>query len=449
MAVLPEQKLQIVRTLVQSAPDAVVGGLQSALAGVGNDPALASVRRLVEVEAEDRRLRNFVFSPIAGLCVGDGRNPDRLRFPAAVLGLMWRGLKSRYPQDVELAAAALLDYSSEESSPEPFDGLVDRAMRSLRARDSELMRAAADAADAARPDGAAELCACLALAPIVRDVALRLHDWINRPSDDKAAAARLAYRDAVTVAEDAGPRFFEMLSTYLPEPWRILRLISVVMDRPSETYLAGSELSPFAVRILDDIDKGLGEVAALDSHDGPQKARAVAKGVERITHQISLLDEAVELARETGWGKRLGAHKKALAAVVERRLRESEKALLAALPRQHARGPRGLKDLPVVSEAPDEQVVLRARTLLTFVDEIRNSASHGGFASMRGKVLEALGEALDSYVEDLLDMLRHHEVPDLIMGQKHLDLTAEFASLIRDRQAGEIVRRRAAAAMAA
>jgi len=49
MAALNERKIAIVRTLVESAPDRVVGRLQEALVDSGGDSALAGVKRLVEI----------------------------------------------------------------------------------------------------------------------------------------------------------------------------------------------------------------------------------------------------------------------------------------------------------------------------------------------------------------------------------------------------------------
>lgn len=449
MAGLPEQKIEIVRTLVQSAPDSVVGNLQAALMNAGADPALSSVRRLVEVEAADRRLRNVVLAAIAPLCVGDGRDPDYLRFPAATLSAIWRGLRTSCPHEVEFAAAVLIDFRPDESSPEPFDDLVRRALGGLRVGQQPDFVRAAELADAARPNGAAELCACLKLAPIVREATLRLPEWFGRVSEEKAAIARLAYKDAVGVSEDAGPRFFEMLAGQLADPWMILRVISVVMDRPEETYLSASELAIFAERIFKSIDENLVEVGRLKPDDGPVRAREVGKIVEKITLQIGLIDESIELARASGWGKRLADQKHALATVVERRLREADRAVIAALPRAPMRVARVMKDMPRLTEAPDVKAVNQALTLLQFAEETRNSANYGGFASMRAKVLESIGETLDVYVEEVLDMMRHDEVEDPAIGHSFLDHAARFAGLVRDRRAAEIVRRRAAALNAA
>ena len=59
MAALTERKIAIVRTLVESAPDRVVGRPAGKRWPTPRDDiVLAGVRRLVEAEAADRRLRN-------------------------------------------------------------------------------------------------------------------------------------------------------------------------------------------------------------------------------------------------------------------------------------------------------------------------------------------------------------------------------------------------------
>ena len=101
MAALSERKIAIVRTLVESAPDKVVGSLRQALAETSDESALGGVKRLVEVEVYERNLRNTVLQPIAPMCVGAGDDPHKLTFPSRVLGLVWRGVRAMDLEDVE------------------------------------------------------------------------------------------------------------------------------------------------------------------------------------------------------------------------------------------------------------------------------------------------------------------------------------------------------------
>jgi len=124
----------------------------------------------------------------------------------------------------------------------------------------------------------------------------------------------------------------------------------------------------------------------------------------------------------------------------------AEKAVGTALPTVPTRVFKMLKNLPKLSGPPDEKAIVRARTLLTFAQECRSSASHGGFASVRAKLLDSLGETLDHYVEEVLDHMRTGDVESMEVALAYLAVAADFNVLIRDDKAGEVVRRRAAAA---
>jgi hypothetical protein len=447
MAALSERKIQIVRTLVEAAPDKVVDGLEAALAETSGDSALAAVRRLVDAEARDRRLRNLVLQPIAPLCVGDGRDPDRLVFPARVLGQLWRGLKVIAPGAVEEASFCVVDYRPLESSPEPFDELVRRAARAMRAGRVREFCTAAEICDEAKADGAATLIACLELAAIVRRATDCLPEWTGHITEEITFAARIAYRDAGAVAPDAGPRFFEMLGAQLPYPWMVLRVISAVMERPTERYLAESELAGFAERIMSDVDEALTSIARLDVDGGAPAAREAARRVELITLQVTELETCIDLTREQGWGHRIVEQKKKLAAVVEGRLREAEKYAALALPTGPAKLRRIRRSIPRLTLPPDERAVTRALTLLTFAREIRSSANYGGFAAARGRMLEKLGALLDHYVEEIVDLLKTGDVENEDRANAFVAIAAEFSGLVRDDKAADLVRRRAVAAL--
>ena len=275
---LSERKIEIVRTLVESAPDKIVGGLHPALSASSGDSVLAGDKLLVEAEADDRLLRNTVFQPVGPLFVGDGTGTHSLVFPSRALSLIWRGLKATAPDDMAAAAAAAAGVAkalaAEQRPPDPtrvFDSLVLTAAAALRGSDARDFQLAVELCERARAGSAEMLACCLDITPVVRRTLGRLPDWIATPGDDNAAAARLAYKDAVAVAEDAGPRFFEMLAAQITPPWMVLRIVSAVMDKPTERYLSESELGGIPERELKDIDEALQAIAKMDI-DGGRKA---------------------------------------------------------------------------------------------------------------------------------------------------------------------------------
>jgi hypothetical protein len=445
MVALNERKIAIVRTLVESAPDGVVGRLQEALVDSGGDSALAGVKRLVEIEAADRRLRNAILSPIAPMCTGDGVSERKLIFPARALTFLWRGLKALAPDGVAAAEARLDDFA-DEITDRSFDALTALAAGGLRARAQRDFLAAAELCDQARPGGAEILAACIDLAPIVRRATTRLPDWIGHSGEDTTAASRLAYKDAGAVAEDAGVRFFEMLAAQLSPPWMVLRVISAVMDKPTERYLADSELGGFGERVMTEIDEALVSIRKLDLDAGPAAGHAAAGLVELIARQTTELEACVDLSRDHGWGHRIVNQRKALAGIVEGWLREAEKTSAAALPTELAGSRRKPRKLPRLGVQPEHRAVVRAMTLLTFTQEIRTSASYAGFSAAHAKAIENVAGMLEQYVEDVLDCIKLDDAADRSIVDAYLKIAADFCELVSGEKAAALIRRKAALA---
>ncbi|MDB5496391.1 MAG: hypothetical protein JWP28_422 [Phenylobacterium sp.] len=453
MVALSDRKIEIVRTLVESAPDKIVGGLQRALAETGGDTVLASVRQIVDAETRDRLLRNAVFQPVAPLCVGDGSDKNSLVFPARTLACIWRGLKAQVPADVAAAGKASADVAtaiaSDRRPPDPnpaFDSLVRVTADALRSSDQRDFRAAAELCDRARPGGAEALAACLDIAPVVRRAIARLPEWVAHPTGDTNAAARLAYKDSVAIAEDAGPRFFEMLAGQLTPPWMVLRIISAVMDKPTERYLADSELGGFPERVMNAVDEELRAIGGMDLDAGPEAGRAAGRLVELITQQVFELEVCIELTRDTGWGRRIVGQKQSLANLVEARLRDADKLSTAALPLQSSGFSRPRRTGPKLESPPDAKVVGRVMTLLHFAHEIRRCANYGGFSAAHAKAMEKIGGMIDHYVDEVFDQVRTGDVEDLKIAHAYLRAAADFNGLVRDDKAAELLRRRSAAA---
>jgi len=441
---MSDVKVALVGALIEQAPDAVIQNLSMALsADSRHDETLTRVHQMVQTEAVDRRARNLVFFPIAPLCAIPGPFSG-LSFPPRALALLWKALKEEAPEQLAAAKALSARWGGPDCSPALFDALCGVAAEGIR-RGERTFGAAAAAADQGGGRGA--LAACLDIAPVARRALDQMPEWLGRMTSEKAAKLRLAYRDAVGIADDAGPRFFEMLAAHLAEPWLILRVISGVMDRPNETYVSGSELAGFGERVLADIERRLGEVTAFKSAAGRPAAHAAAQAVHAATTEISELEQSFALAPEGTWGGRLARQKKTLAATIEAHLKATDAAVAQALPLQTVRiGPRTQRGVPRLSQDPETPLVDKAASLLTFMSEVRSSAATGGFASARAKALEVLENRLDTYVEEVLEEIRADDGVDHDRAKAFLEIAAQFCGLARDEKSAQIVRRRAAAA---
>src|SRR5436190_17159060 len=93
---LLDSRLAVIRTLIDSAPDAVVRNLDIALSADASPGAMASVRQIVGAEAAERRTRSMAFGPILPLCP---RTPTARHecFPNGTVSQLWKALKTDCP----------------------------------------------------------------------------------------------------------------------------------------------------------------------------------------------------------------------------------------------------------------------------------------------------------------------------------------------------------------
>lgn len=434
MGELTPAKAGLLRMLIDSAPDSVLRRLEHALSDDAvRDGPLGAVWMLVDREAQDRAFRNMVLAPILGMFSG-----PMAQFPPGQLGRLWSHLKTAYPGPVEQAHISARAYNPEDIDTAPFDALCLLASEDLRAEDPPAALAGFDAE---------RMLPVLDLAPIVRRCLPHLGEWLVRMDQERRAAARLAYRDSVAVAPDAGPLFFQMLASRLAEPGQILRVISAVMDRPNERYLASSELASFGEMVLDSIDGHLAAVRGFDTSGGEAAGREAGRAVHQASIAIAELEEAVQLSKEGDWGKRLAGQKRGLALSVEGRLKEIEAAVGNALPVQAIRySARLIKAAPKLTADPDPKAVGHMMSLLAFSEEVRSDADTGGFGATRARILETVEKHIEPYVEDALDQLRSEETEDPARVRAFLTVAADILALTKDEKTAQIVRRRLAAA---
>lgn len=443
MAAIAAHKLQLIRTLVETAPDAALRSLELALAGTGAQSMLAPVRELVDDETANRFVRNNVLGPIVPLCARRGEGC--VSFPAPVLSRMWRALKGMAPQEAQEAAAKCNPWDLEQGPPPVFDDLCKIAAAALRDPGNATFDSVRSLCD---PE---QLAMCLQLAPIIRTCLPRLSEWVSRMSDERAAAARLAYSDACRISEDAGPLLLDILSAHLPDEWRILRVISAVMDRPSDRYLASSEVKAIGERILLDIEASIAHVETFDFGGGEQAGREAAQRAQRAQLQVVEFHQSVELSKDGPWGRRITRAKQAMAKACEARMDQADRELDKALPTRPISmlAKKGARGVAKLTDEPDEALINRARGALAFVAELRACADKAGYGSARNKVLEKLNSRLDPYIEDVLHVARTGDGGDPGIAIRYLDVAASFIGYTRDDKTAEIVRRRAAAAIAA
>lgn len=432
-------KLDSIRMLIGMAPDQALASLSIALAGA--DAQLAPVAEIIEREQSVRRMSAVVFSPIMPLLNARLDGLPAPRFSRPLLKDLWRTLMEQRPEMMQALTQAVEDWDPHDPSPPILDELCVEAA-DLAEKGASLEFRGRDAGDEAR-----ELAIFLRLCPLARGALARLGDWLGRATEERAAVLRLIFKDATAVIDDAAPRLMEILLAHLPEAALIMRPISLITERAGDRYLASSELAGFGERLLDRVEALVERLKSFDTGGGEAAAHAAAADVGTAGAILDEIEHSIDLARDGPWGKRVASARKSMAAMIESRLRECQRAVEQALPMQAVRlTGRMTRPSPRVAMPPDPRFVEPAKALMLLLGETRAAAATGGFGALRAQVAEALSDFLEVYADELVHLLNAGEAPDPVIALEYLELAAVFLSQAENDKAAQIVRRRAAVA---
>jgi hypothetical protein len=439
-----EARLVAIRAVLQRAPDFAVQSLSSLLASdQSNDRSLHLVRQLVNAEARDRRFRSLVFEPLTVLCKPPTALPH-LSFPPATPALLWQAVKAYRPSFTDR-----LDAEPQADRRETLilmDEICAAAAQGLATRATPEFAALAERLNET-PNGCAQVVALLAITPDLRDALAKAPTWLGSSGPAHTAAVRIAFMTVSEKSPEAGVLYMEVLFAAIEQPAFILKLVSMIMDRPSDRFLAASELSSLGERLLDAIDRRIRAIQDFDPRRGLEGGVAAAAAADAATLMVTEFETNLTLHREGVWGARVMRQRRALAMAMETRLQEIEAAMAAALPvttlKVHGKTLRGP---PKLRMPPDPLATDKLLGLAALLSGCSTAAQVAGFGSLRAKIIEAQDQALDTYVQDVLDLMHGGQAP-VDIARAYLDVAAEAFGLIRSPKAAELVRRRAVAAV--
>lgn len=442
MRQLSAAKTEAIATVVRTLPDEALRTLRSGLASSGGG-WIDSVRGAVEAQIADRRLRDALLHELHTAAIPGPTRPELV--PADAVVVLWSALREAQAEALTQAESLLVardgiafDAVALEIVAEAADGLS--GLRGAYAQAATLL-------DERHPEGAARTERVLRLMPLLRVATPRARDWLRLAGSDTATYLRMAVRDASAACRDGGAVLLDLIAANFSEPNAGLRLVSAAMNRPSEAFLAASELSHFAERVLEAADDALALLRDVPRAVTRAEGAAAAAAVDAALASLEEMEHAVALDREQPWGRRVHMQKRALAAGAEARLKEADRRVAAALPVQASRpGLRTVRGAPCFDTPMNPAAVGGAQAALAFVEGVRRAAARGGFGGLRARVLEALDSRIDTYAEDLLEELHTGRTQDADVVRERLRIAADFLGMVRDPEAAQIIRRRMVAA---
>lgn len=444
MSGLSAAKAQAVDRLIQSLPDHALGVLREALtsetSGSWSDPVRASADR----ETADRRLRDNVLQELVAMSrTSTDARPD-YSVSSAASGIVWYGVKAIAPEKVRFA--------TERQAGRDHERLERVSLQLLSAAGVALDGAAGPFALIAErlgsePGGAERITRIVRLSPLVRACVPRARAWFKTGDREEAYALRLALQDASALCDEGGPLFIDILAAQFQGRWTSLRLVSAVMDRPKEAFLAASEVSGVAEAALETVDAALASLGRFDGAGGRDAGSAAAAATELVIDGLAELGHWVQLDAQQPWGRRVAMQRRSVSRAVQARLKEADGVVARALPVQPVRaGGKILRGDPDLDAPVDPMVVRRAEASLTYVGETRRAALSGGFSSLRAKVVEALDARVATYADDLFELVRGQDPAVAAEARARLPMVADFLGMVREPAAGQMLRRRLAAA---
>jgi len=439
---LTESQGKIVRSIVQTVPDAGLGQLTSVLSAQMGEHTMADVRDIVMMEMKDRKVRAIVFSPFLSLCTKNRPDRAQSRFPFALPTLLWNALTDRAPKLMMQARDMASRWESEDLLPYIFNQACDEAINGLQENDPAFAPVI-ECLNKASPTGVRDLIGFLRMSALLRDALLELPLWVSRMNADDALSIRLAYRDAAAIAVDGPARLFEVIYTNLEAPWTILRIISAALDRPTDQFVANMDLGLFGELLLGQVEK-LGEtIGEVNLEKGASAGNAVATAAKTLISIATDFEDNLVLGKNGPWARRIARSKRDLTNGCEALLNEVEGLLPRALPTAAAsKNARASNRTPNIDLAPDPIAEARLEAILVFMAAVRSSASVSGIGVLRTRVLTEAQEFLEYYGKAAIALLTDFDVSSEAVRER-IQAVAKYVALVHDEATAEQLRRRA------
>ncbi len=450
MSVIAEKRLILLKGLVKTLPQGSLRSLELAL-GVTKDEALVEVRDIVSIELEFRYSKEAVFSPYMPLFETRTDGLNAVEFPNWLLDNLWRALEVHETELYQQSRYAMRGLRAEDPTPVVFFRLVTAGAALLREHPGEILPKKPAKGDA---EEVVEFAHYLDLHRIIRTALSRLPEFMGRIDAEKAAALRLMFKDACAISDEGGYRFMETIFANLDEGAQIIKFIATVSDRPSDRFLAESELADFGERFLEWIEEGLADLKAFMSgkgsgnksaHDNSADTSSAGECVARSLNQLQSFAHYIELSRDGPWGKRVAAAHKQIADLVEAELKGAEKLFDEVLVMRSERiYGRVKREVPRLDKFPKPELILRAHNSAAFIREVRNTANAGGFATLHTKTILALETAMDNYFTALLDVANGEDPFETDQLMTYFELVTDLMEALCGEEKAVVARRRIA-----
>lgn len=365
--------------------------------------------------------------------------------------LMEKGLALRGPELTRQIAKATLDRN------EP---LKEKRVQELQTEAAEVMIAALEVAQKGGQTAVVTLIGNEDIAADMREMALLLakphalaplRTLIPRGHTDLGEGTINAFRQeydlCVAEAPELAPFTIVLAMNRLTRPWEAMALVRAVSRQSQDRLLSETDLGIAGELLIADLEDLAAQTALVrpDTFDGD----ALAKILERITAASAGMAREMGIKRDGKWGARIQKARALAANSVQALLGRTAQEVLGAFPMARggsfAKGPRK----PDLAHSPDPTRVARAVRWAKLMASVKPMSAGLGFQSAVQDAQDEIDATLRQYADGVLTEMRGGDPDVRATGLAYMEAQAQVVGAMFSNEAATLLRRRAAAALAA
>jgi hypothetical protein len=226
-----------------------------------------------------------------------------------------------------------------------------------------------------------------------------------------------------------------------------MALVRVVSRQSQDRLLSATDLGLAGELLIADIEDLAAAIAAVrpDDLDAP----AMARQLERLAAATAGMAREMGIKRDGKWGARIQKARALASNAVHALLGRCAQEILAPFPFQRhgafAKGPRK----PDLSRAPDAARVERALRWAGLMAAVKPMGQSLGYQSAHQEAFDEIEGAFRQYAEAALADMRAGDASLRAIATAALEAQAKVSALLMGEEQAALIRRRAAAALAA
>lgn len=443
MGPLVPAKMDQLRGLLASLPGDMAQRLCT-MAGQA-DPALGRLLGNCLSDPEELAREHF-FAPLAPLTGKPGSDrPAVSVVPLALLQALWAWMGEELAPDI---AARVRGIALDPSAPD-MPGQLDPeraafARQMLDAfkhaeKDPRALKRLQTRLGVDRFDDARDIAAMLRLAPVLRPALTGLATVIDDPDDAQCVFIRDRYEAAAAADPDAGPWVLLLIMARFSRPWRLLRVFERLTHRDDDLLVGSTDMALIGDVLLRDAAHHLAGFRAAPRTQA--EARAAAAALTAFASVTVGMSREIGIRKDGPWGKRI-MDLRSRASEQMTAIHETARRAVGRVVPETDKGPRRFA-------LPHEEDMEQALAHCLFLALTRDDAGRAAVGGAHNGVIAELADAFERAGQGALDALRSPDAAHREAGSARLNQVAGLMQALGQREAGAILLRRGAAALAA